>query len=181
MSLDKLGAEKPLHHLLLRKQENSSGSFLSAKTCIDLAFWFAEPILYFGPACRDRTYDLLIPNQARSQTALMPDNSKRRGTVTTTRLPCLSSSQFGIRGRNRTPGGRFWRPLLAPANYTLHVYILWLPVLGSNQRPGDYIQSNFGCVGEDLNSNLSIPYFFPAVFVSRIILTVRFRKSICVL
>ena len=30
--------------------------------------------------------------------------------------------------RNRIPDGRFWRPLLAPANFTLHRYEMVVPL-----------------------------------------------------
>jgi hypothetical protein len=46
---------------------------LSAKTYTDLAFWFAEPILYFGPDGGTRTHDLRYPKPSRYQTALHPD------------------------------------------------------------------------------------------------------------
>jgi len=39
----------------------------------------------FGPACRSRTCDLLIPNQARYQAALMPDYSYCEGLTLASR------------------------------------------------------------------------------------------------
>ena len=45
LSLDKLGAEKPLHHLLLRKQEKFVRIVFVARQP-KFSFKFAEPILY---------------------------------------------------------------------------------------------------------------------------------------
>lgn len=33
---------------------------------------------------------------------------------------CPRTQKFGEGVRNRTPSGRFWRPLMAPANFTRH-------------------------------------------------------------
>lgn len=79
------------------------------------SFKFAEPILYFGPDTRIRTLDLLIPNQARYQTALHPD---------------ILAGVHGIEPCSQGFGDLRIASFPHPCN-------VWLLVLGSNQRHSD--------------------------------------------